>query len=402
MLSLVKNFKKNQPEIAKLLAVAVFVSTVFIYILNFKSSAVTWPASDNLPSVCRLLLSTCLAEDFFTNASSGTTPRLPYAYFLSEITQISNNGIGGGLAIIKSLLLILLPAAASFLFIASIKTHMDHKERNEWVASPANIIIVASAPLFVFLLQGKLGTFLSVAWWAPLYFDATAHNVSLLLTISGFLLVWSGGKSIGAASIILGAVVHPAVGLFASVFSCVVLCKFDSIGKASRFAGIGLGANIAGAILVKLLFEAGGSISAQDFVRIYAVEAHPAHYIPSQFGSLSPMPWMGSFAIVAVGLLTVTIVLYKLRSSTWKNSFLAFAAYSSSVLIQFLFVEVIQIKLIAMLGPSRFTMFGLWFLCIFSFIAVLKFIEGGRFIRKTSDVIRRCLAHIRWIHILFC
>lgn len=399
---MLKNLKGAQPVLVKLLLVFIFVSTGFIYLLNFKGTAVTWPASDNLPGVCRLLQANCLAEDFFTNASSGVTPRLPYAYFLSEITRISNNGIGGGLAVIKSLLLILLPAIAAFLFIVSVKTHIDCKGRNEWVISPVNVVIVASAPLFVFLLQGRVGAYLSVAWWAPLYFDATAHNVSLLLTILGFLLVWGGVRVIGAAFVILGALVHPAVGLFASIFSCVVLCKFDSFGKNFRFFGFGLGASIAGAILVKLLFEGGGSLSAEDFVRVYAVEAHPAHYIPSQFGSLSSMPWVRSFTIVAVGLLAVTVALYKLKSVTWKNSFLAFIAYSSSVLVQFLFVEIFQIKLIAALGPSRFTMFGLWFLCIFCFVAVLKFIEGGAFIRKTSDVILQCLAHIRWVHILIC
>lgn len=243
---------------------------------------------------------------------------------------------------------------------------------------------------------------MSVAWWVPLYFDATAHNVSLLLSIVGFLLLWVRAGVIGAVFVILGALVHPAVGLFASIFLCIVLCKFDSFAKNFRFFGLGLGASIAGAIFVRLLFEGGGSLSAQDFVKVYAVEAHPAHYIPSQFGSLSSMPWGMSFGIVAVGLLVVTVALYNLKSVTWKNSFLALIAYSSSVLVQFLFVEIFQIKLIAALGPSRFTMFGLWFLCIFYLVAILKFVEGGAFTRKTSDVILQCLAHIHWVHILIC
>lgn len=254
------------------------------------------------------------------------TPRLPYIYFLSEITRISNNGIGGGLAIIKSLILILLPATAALLFIVSTKTQIDFKGVNEWAISPLNVVIIANAPLFVFLLQGRVGMDLSVAWWPPIYFEATAHNFSLLLTIFGFLLVWGGGKVAGAVFVFLGALIHPVVCLFASIFSCVVLCKFDPVRKSFRFFGFGLGASIAGAILVKLLFEGGGSISAQDFVRVYAMEAHPSHYIPSQFGSLSSMPWFGSFTIVTVALLAVTAVLYKLKSVTWKNSFLAFAS----------------------------------------------------------------------------
>lgn len=394
--------KNNQSEFAKLLALAALVSASFAYGLNFFNTAVTWPASDNLAAVCRLLQATCLGEDFFTNASSGITPRLPYVYFLSEITRIANNGIGGGLAIVKSLILIFLPIVVSFLFIASVKTHIDYEENKQWGMSPAIIIAVISAPLFVFLLQGNIGLRMSVAWWPPLNFEAHAHNVSLLLTLFGFLLFWLGRKNVGAAIIVLGAIVHPVVGLFASVFSCIVLGKFNTVDKDLRFVGIGLGASLAGVILAKLLFGGDGAISTQDFVRVYALEAHPAHYIPSQFGSLSPMPWWVSFAIVAVGLLTITILLYKLKSAVWKNSFIAFVAYFSSVLIQFLFVEVVQIKLVAALGPSRFTMFGPWFLFVFCFIALLKFFDGNCFFKTTANVIHRCLVRIHWIYILPC
>lgn len=401
-LEMFKKLKKIPAGLIKLLTISAFVSAIFICLLNLKSTAVTWPSSDNLPGVCRLLDAACLTNDFFTSASSGTSPRLPYVYFLSIITQIVDNGIGGGLALVKAFLLAFLPIAVSLFFFASVKTHTERKGEEQWVASPENIMAAVCAPLFVFLLQGKIGALLSVAWWMPLYFDASAHNVSLLLTISGFLILWLGGKSLGAAVVFLGAVAHPVVGLFSSVFSCILLCKFDSLRKDFRFVGIGFGASLVGAVFIKIFFEAGGVMSAQDFVRIYVVEAHPAHYIPSQFGSLSKMPWMGSFAIVMAGLLSATIILFKLNSAAWKNSFLAFLAYSSAVIAQFLFVEISQIKLIATLGPSRFTMFGAWFVFIFYTIAFLKFFEGNLFLLKISDRIRLEISSVRWIYICAC
>jgi hypothetical protein len=257
---MIKELKTIPAVLAKLLALSAFVSAIFIYFLHYKSTAVTWPSSDNLPGVCRLLEATCLANDFFTNASSGTTPRLPYIYFLSEITRIVNNGIGGGLAVIKAFLLAFLPVAISLLFFASIKTHTEYKTEEQLIASPANILAAVGAPLFVFLLQGKIGILLSVAWWTPLYFDATPHNISLLLTISGFLIMWLGVKSLGAIFICLGAVVHPAVGLFSSVFSCILLCKYDSLQKDLKFASIGFCASLFGAIFIKIFFEAGGGL----------------------------------------------------------------------------------------------------------------------------------------------
>lgn len=397
------NLITSQPEIVKLLALAGLVSASFVYYLNFPNSSVTWPANDNLAAVCRLLDANCLREDFFTNASSGTTPRLPYVYLLSEITRIANNGIGGGLAIIKSLLLILLPVVCSFVFIASIKTHTDNQGKNQWSMSPANIITITISPLFVYLLQGKVGLLLSVAWWPPLNFEAHAHNVSLLLTLIGFILLWFEKKYLGAAIVILGAIIHPVVGLFASIFSWIVLVKFNSSDKGAGMIGVGLGASLVGVTLARMLFAGDGSISAVDFVRVYSLEAHPAHYIPSQFGSLSSLKWIESFAIVAVGLLFITTLLYKLNLNIWKNAFLAFLVYSSSVCAQFLFVEVVQIKLVAAIGPSRFTMFGPWLLFIFLFVAIFNLIRVLRYeflITLAANIIQRKLALIRWVHIL--
>ena len=389
-------------SLIKLILISVFFSAFFIWLLNFKSTAVTWPASDNLPAVCRLLDATCLSNDFFTNASSGTTPRLPYVYFLSKITLIIDNGIGGGLALVKAFLLVFLPIAVSLFFFISVKTHTIHKSENKWIILPEAIIVAVLAPLFVFILQGKIGALLSVAWWIPLYFDATANNFSLLLTISGFLILWVGCKSLGAAFVFSGAVFHPVIALFSSVLSCILLCKFNSLYKDLRFLICGFGASLVGGFFIKIFFDDTGAISAQDFVRIYAVEAHPSHYIPTQFGSLSKMPWMGSFAIVAAGLLSATIFLFKLNCSAWKNCFLAFFTYSFAVFAQIFFVEINQIKFIAALGPSRFTMFGAWFIFIFYTIVFLKFFAGNSYLINISERIIREIESVRWISICAC
>jgi hypothetical protein len=400
---MISKFKKKKHfGLVKLLAISVFISAILVILTYFKTAAVSWPQSDNLNGVCRILQSNCLAEDFYTNSSSDITPRLPYIYFLSGITKIANNGIGGGLAAMKALLLVLLPIAISLIFIVAINEHIGNKDKAQWVVSPANISAIVSAPLFVYFLHGKFGAILSIAWWSPLTFEPTPQNFSLLLTISGFLFVWLDRKSIGVIFIIVGTVIHPAVAIFSSVFSLISLCKFNSIKDTSRFVCTGLGANLVGAIFVKIFFETNFTISSQDFVRIYAFEAHPFHYIPSQFETFSRIPWIASFSLVSIGLLVSTIVLYKLNSAVWKNSFFAFITYSSSILIQFLFVEINQIKLIAQLGPSRFSMFGIWFLFIFYFIAALKLFKINKFFLKLSNIIHQKLASTRWIYIFAC
>jgi hypothetical protein len=411
---MLQTLKKNSSS-AKLVAISAFLSVLLICFLHnpFKSTAVTWPASDNLPGVCRLLDPTCLTNDFFTNASSGITPRLPYIYFLSEITRIVDNGIGGGVAVVKACLLVFFPIVISLLLFASVKTHTEDKIGKQWVVSPVDVVIAVSAPLFVFFLQSKTGASLSVAWWVPLYFDATPHNVSLLLTIFGFLTLWLGVKGLGAVFIFSAAILHPAISLFSSLFACILLCKFKFFQEDAKFLLIGLGATLLGAVLIKIFFDIGGVMSAEDFVKIYAFEAHPSHYIPSQFGSLGKMPWMRSFLIVSLGLLTATIILYKLKSTAWKNALLALLAYSGAVAVQFLFVEVMPTKLIAALGPSRFTMFGPWFLFIFNIIILAKLLNRNRyfclqkdyhehFLRAVSLWLENRLASIRWIYIGSC
>jgi hypothetical protein len=399
---MILKFKKNYSGFYKLLAISLFISAILIILTYFNTTAVHWPGSENLNAVCRLLQSNCLTEDFFTNSSSDINPRLPYVYFLSGITKIANNGIAGGLAVMKALLLVLLPIAISLIFIVAINEHTANKGKVQLVASPANIIAIISAPLFVFFLQSIFAKILSIAWWSPLTFAPTAQNFSLLLTISGFLFVWLDRKSVGAIFIIVGTVIHPAVAIFSSVFSLISLCKFNSIKNTYRFVCTGLGANLVGAIFVKIFFETNFTISSQDFVRIYAFEAHPAHYIPSQFETYSRIPWIALFSLVSIGLLVSTVVLYKLNSAAWKNSFFAFITYFSSILIQFLFVEINQIKLIAQLGPSRFSMFGAWFLFIFYFIAALKFFNTNQFFLKKSKIIYQTIASARWIYILVC
>jgi len=379
----------------RLLVLSALVSALCACLLNFGSDAATWPATDNLPAVCRLLDSSCLAGDFFTNASAGLTPRLPYVYFLAGLTRAIGHGVAGGLPAVKALLMVLLPAMFSMVVVASFLAHGAGKRR----LSPATLLAAFAAPVLVVLLQGELGEFLSVAWWKPLTLDATPHNLSLLLTLAGFCWIGLGAGVGGAMFVFAGGIFHPVVGLFAAFFCCVLLCSRDSMREARRTLGLGLGASLAAAVLVGLVFDSGGALSAAEFVRIYAVEAHPSHYLPSQFGSLSALPWQASFLAVLAGLAVATAVLYRQGSAAWWNALAALAAYLGAVALQYLFVEVYPVKLVAALGPSRFTAFGPWFLFAFFLLAIARFVDGNRPLGRLAGGIERVLPSVRWRHI---
>lgn len=350
-----------------------------------------------------MLDSSCLANDFFTNASSGITPRLPYIFVLGEITRAIGNGVGGGLSVVKALLLAFIPAVMTFVIVASISSHTI--TNNEDVAKhgpfPATIFAAIGSPILIILMQGEVGAGLSVAWWVPLYFEGTPHNFSLLLTLIGFSLICVGASFIGAMIVFIGGIFHPAVGLFTSVFSLVLFCKLNSIRQDIGFLIIGFIASLLAAIIVKLFLESSSSLSAQEFVRIYVVEAHPSHYLPSQFGSLSKIPWYGSFSIVGGGLAWATYALYKLDNAAWKNSFIALVSYLGAVVFQYLFVELYPIKIIAALGPSRFTMFGPWFLFIFSFIAIYTSFNTNMFLISFARTLNLAIPFVCWRHVGF-
>jgi hypothetical protein len=89
-------------------------------------------------------------------------------------------------------------------------------------------------------------------------------------------------------------------------------------------------------------------------------------------------------------------------SVAWRNSFLALVSYLGAVACQFFFVEIWQIKIIATLGPSRFTMFGPWFLFIFSFIAISKPFNENIYLINFAKRFHSTSLLIRWRHVGLC
>jgi hypothetical protein len=380
-----KQYSKQARESVFLL-LAASVASLFIYSIHFDSTALTWPAIDNLPAVCRMLDSTCLSSDFFTNASSEPNPRLPYIYLLSILTDASGNGIGGGLAIIKSILLAIMPFTLTIVVATATQASSDLVSESR---KPTLIIASVIAAIIVVLLQGKIGALLSVAWWPPLYFDATPQNVSFVLTLIGFLLIIHKQRLAGAILIFSAGVVHPAICIFSTIFAYILYSRSSQTKANAELIKLAIVPGLVAALFVKIIFDRGVGVDTTDFIRIYVVEAAPSHYLLSQFGSLSGLPWELSFSIVIVSLIVISAGLYKLRNEAWVNALVAAISYATAVLMQYIFIEVWPTKMVAALGPSRFTMFGPWFLAIFLLILLLT-------IYKRSSLPNIGVLHIQW------
>ncbi|QWD98825.1 hypothetical protein C2740_01690 [Polynucleobacter sp. MG-5-Ahmo-C2] len=352
----------------KLVLMSGFISAGLILLSNFQTSAITWPSTDNLPAVCRMLDSACLTSDFFTNASSVITPRFPYTFLLSGVTSLVPFGLGGGLAVIKGVLLAFLPALWCMVLIY-IAIFSLRNPKFYWLDNYFKVqlgVLALIIPAIIFLLQGSLGLKLSVAWWPPLSFDATPQNFSLLICLFSSWLYSLNKRFLCGFLFFWGGIIHPAATIFFAIYFGLLI--FDWI-KLSH--NIDLLTKIFMPTLVASLcatyFFGGGNVNigASDFAKIYALEAHSGHYIPSKFGSLSPYPWQKSFSIICIGLFILSCVLYKLKSHAWKNAITALLVYSGAIFCQYAFVEIYPIKIIAQIGPSRFSMFGPWLLVSF-------------------------------------
>lgn len=374
----------------KLMFLSALASVLLVYSNQWLVPALTWPAVDNLPAVCRALSDSCLSTDFFTTASATVNPRTPYIELLAMLTGFVDQGLGGGLAMVKSIVLFGLPMTVTVFLLTALHRHMPD------IAPSVNLLACIIVTLLVYLLQGDVGKWLSVAWWVPLGFDATTHNLSLLLTLAGFCLVQFRPMT-GGLLILMGTLFHPAVGLFMSVAAIVVLARDFSFASNRTLLAFGLLPGLLGALSVKLLFDSTVHLPVEDFVRIYVREGHPAHYLPSEFGTFSQFPWYVPFATLLLLLASLSLALYRLRSSLWRNALLATVGYGGAVLVQYLFVELMPVKLIAALGPSRFTMFGGWFLAFFLLVVSIQLthrFHTSRFLLTVSASVGRVRGYL--------
>lgn len=360
-------------EATRLIIASCLISSIAIQIKNIGSPALVWPALDNLPAVCRLLDPTCLLEDFFTNSSIEMNPRLPYVYMVSWMTGILGSGLGSGLAVMKGLILAVLPCLMAAFILSSVA--VQKSGQNTFTLNSIKFqeisLFALCIPVITFVLSGFLGDYLSIAWWRPIGFEATSGNTALLLALLGYLFMFFNKQIIGVITILIAGIIHPVMCFYTSIFCSILLVKFSFKNSNLRMVIAAISSSVIAALCVGYIFK-GSSLGAVEFINIYAIEAHPFHYLPSQFGRLANISQIASFGIVFFGLIILTIILWLQDKKIWINSLIATAMYGIAIALQYFLVEIRGVKFIAALGPSRFTMFGPWFLYIFFIYALCE------------------------------
>ncbi len=118
------------------------------------------------------------------------------------------------------------------------------------------------------------------------------------------------------------------------------------------------------------------NMSDELFVYLYAKQPysyHSFHYYPTKFAGGGYFHWSKHFFIILLLLLITHIYFYflqiRFKPSNKRNNPLLLSSFCiltlvTSVLLQWYFTEINPKKIIAIIGPSRFTMFGYWMIVI--------------------------------------
>jgi len=296
-----------------------------------------------------------LTNDFYTNSISEPNPRWIFGYFVLALAFIFGTDWYSILFFLKALFSISLPA---MLFIlVYLRLHKENRV-NIFVISLATIIICWSA------YSDDVFDIFSVAIWHPIYGYAVPQNLGILLSLISciFLFYKKSGfyLYIGLSLFLFSALLHPVSTLLATIF--FVLMHFDLV-TIKRLLLLSVIYIISSIALLLFFYEPSG-LDSTSFIEFYVFNRLPFHYAPSRFES-SGLEWEDNFILINA-ILAATFILSAIRK--YKKlaimSLIALSSYIGCVLLQYILVETLMIKPIAIIGPARFTMFGFWMMVI--------------------------------------
>ena len=319
-------------------------------------SAYEWPTMDMMPFLEKHYHPDFLKNDFYTNSFSDPNPRYVWGYFLIGLTALFGFGADWyqTVFILKIAFLLIYPVA--FFYLLTSVYQRFEKDNFK------NIIFQIIAVVCIYGMvhyEHILNPLFTVGDWKPYSDVLTPQTLSLFLGTTAILLI---GKKYPFfyLFLFLSTWFHLSVGLLFSLLACI--CLDDTTIKkifTTLMAGV-----VVPLVILSAFFGSEVHLSGKEFIEIYDFNIHPFHYIPSEFGKLI---YSSRLIAVAVSVLFLAGIGTGFLLS---NRFILFSSlfgliiYSGGILIQYWFVELIPVKVIAILGPSRYTFLGYWMLVL--------------------------------------
>ncbi|WP_019670901.1 hypothetical protein [Eudoraea adriatica] len=333
-------------------------------------TAYTWGEQDMMPFFERIFDKNYLPNDFFTNTTVVKNPRWVYGYIIVALSWISGLSWYKTLYILKLFLSILNPILYYKVSYALVRNYVDKSKLS--VLAP---IILGAVVLMVFLEGYR--EFFTIASWLNYTQAIQANSLSLVFCLSAILLKENGARSIFYLLFFLaGCLIHPTVGFFGALFYILFLIpEYKKEGK--NILKIALSC-ILGMAFIKVIFSSDSSLSTSEFINYYVLERHPWHYhVP--YYKIYIENWMSFF--VKINFLFLIPLCYGIIKKNKKLILLAALSlffYAGAITIQYVFIDLYPVKMIAYLGVSRFTSFGYWMLLPLWGILLADFIGENR------------------------
>lgn len=333
-------------------AFALLLIASFNFIISGTHTAFEWTTTQDIPAILKLLDPSFLDNDFYTNSVIGS-PRFLFSHLVYMMTFL---GVGWypALYFLKTLCILTIPPFL-FLTIYRITSHWLPKQllpkERELIKF---VIFLCSTPLLS-ALQGNISSEAPFGWGAiQSYHFLSPMTLSFVVGLLYLMAFFSRDKLTYFSPMLLAlsTTFHPVIGL--CHFAITIIFCLPLLSEKRKVVQIGLDfliGIVAPITLLIILFKGPSALEADKFIDYYVFVRHPHHYLMSESFDFQSVKWI---------LLFIIPFYMSFKSGQRAVVFLSVlnvVAFLCAPLLQFLGTEIWKIKVIAELGPSRFTAF---------------------------------------------
>lgn len=285
-----------------------------------------------------------LQNDFYTNATLAPNVRQVYGYFIYSISVLT--GLNWQtLQYVFSVISAFFQPVCLYLLVVRIA---------QFFSSPRHksVIAVSGFLLLLGLILPATRYFFSIAWWPVFITYASAQALGFTLGLIALHLLWSNRYITGSTMALIAGFFHPPLMAFCSIFALPTMLAARKRYKLLIICGM-----LIPGILSAIIFRPHQVIPAEEYAYIYTTFRHPHHYLVSEFANFNAYKWYLNFLWLTTVLLFLAFLSRQRREISYIILFMT-ASYVGSIFLQYFATQIIPVKIVIALGPSRYTMFG--------------------------------------------
>ena len=337
--------------------IILLIVSLLQYLLFVSHTAFEWTTTQDIPLLLRMLDSDYLKNDFYTNAAINA-PRHGFRWLIS-VPIILGLDWYKAIYLCKVIVYIIYKPLMFLAMYTVINGWCPLKGKQK---ESIKFILFIFVTFELFHLQGGS----NLAGWGPVYANVFSP-MDLSLIISLFYLILINLKSIKCQIISViflafSTFIHPVMGMgmfvVKNIFTLPLLNTKLYLAKEIAPFIVGV---LLPILLMKINYQVTNILNANEFVEYVIVNRHPHHYLMSSVLGARFVWWM----IVLIIPLIAAIIMK--NRSLIILSFSVIISFIFPVFLQYFGTEIMPQKIIAELGPSRFT-------CFTSLIWVLEII----------------------------